>query len=146
MARKLKAESVQITTKIKTLNGEEIQETEAVCGFKASKLSGERICIDLAATYTKEDLPVGDEDVATPENIKRWKYLEKIAGEITQGQCISIDTLIGGNCSKALQPLKAIPSEQGIPYAFKTLLGLSIVSMIGETTFDTTVACNKILV
>ena len=52
-------------------------------------------------TYTKEDLPVDDEDVATPEKIRKWKYLERIAGEITLGQSISIGLLTGGNCSKA---------------------------------------------
>ena len=90
LARKLKAEGVQTTIKIKTLNGEESQETEAVSGLKVSKSSGQRMWIDLPVTYTKEDLPVDDEDVATPEKIKKWKYLERIAGEITQGQCISI--------------------------------------------------------
>ena len=102
--------------------------------------------IDLLVTYTKEDLPVDDEDVATPEKIRKWKYLERIAGEITQGQGISIGLLIGGNCSKALEPLEVIPSEQGGPYAFKTLLGWCIVGTIGETTFDTAVACNRISV
>ena len=102
--------------------------------------------IDLPVTYTKEDLPVDDEDVAKPEKIRKWKYLEKIAGEITQGQCISIGVLIGGNCSMALEPLEVIPSEQGSPYAFKTLLGWCIVGAIDETTFDTTVACNRISV
>ena len=43
LARKLKAEGVQTTIKIKTLNGEESQETEAVSGLKVSKSSGERI-------------------------------------------------------------------------------------------------------
>ena len=97
-------------------------------------------------TYTKEDLPVDDEDVATPEKIRKWKYLGRITGEITQGQgqCISIGLLIGGNCSKVLEPLEVIPSEQGGPYAFKTLRGWCIVGTIGKTTFDTTVACNRI--
>ena len=36
--------------------------------------------------YAKEDLSVGDEDVATPEKIWKWKYLERIAGEISQGK------------------------------------------------------------
>ena len=85
LARKLKAEGVQTTIKIKTLNGEESQETEAVSGLKVSKSSGQRMWIDLPVTYTKEDLPVDDEDVATPEKIRKWKYLERIAGEITQG-------------------------------------------------------------
>ena len=79
--------------------------------------------IDLPVTYTKEDLPVGDEDVTTPEKIMRWKYLEIIAGEIMQGQCISISLLIGGNSSKALELLEVIPNKQGGPYVFKTLLG-----------------------
>ena len=42
--------------------------------------------------------------------------------------------------------MEVIPSEQGGPYAFKTLLGWCIVDTIGETTFDTTVACNRISV
>ena len=79
--------------------------------------------IDLLVTYTKEDLPVDDEDIATPEKIRNWKYLERIAGEITHRQGISIGLLIGGNCSKALEPLEVIPSEQGGPDALKTLLG-----------------------
>ena len=85
LARNLKAEGVQTTIKIKTLNGEESQETEAVSGLKVSKSSGERMWINLPVTYAKEDLPVDDEDVATPEKIRKWKYLERIASEITQG-------------------------------------------------------------
>ena len=146
LARKLKAEGVQTTIKIKTLNGEESQETEAVSGLKVSKSSGQSMWVDLPVIYTKDDLPVGDEDVATPEKIKRWKYLERIACETTQGQCLSIGLLIGGNCSKTLEPLEVIPSEQGDPYVFKTLLGWYTVGTIGETTFDTTVACNRISV
>ena len=61
-------------------------------------------------------------------------------------QCISIALIIGVNCSKALEPLEVIPSEQGGPYAFKTLLGCCIVGKIAETTFDITVACNRISV
>ena len=140
---KLKAEAVQTTIKIRTMNGKKSQETEAVHGLKVSKSSGERIWIGLSVTYTKEDLPVKNEDVATPEKIKRKKYLETIGGEITQGQCISVGLLIGGNCSKALEPLEVIPSEQCGPYAFKTLLGWCIVGTIGETNFDTIVAATE---
>ena len=91
---------MQTTIKIKTLNGEDSQETEAVSALKVSKSSGERMWIDLPVTYTKEDLPVDDEEVAIPEKIRKWKYLQRVTGEITQGQCISIGLLIGGNCSR----------------------------------------------
>ena len=102
--------------------------------------------IDLPVTYTNEDLPVDDEDVATPEKNRKSKYLEGTADEITQGQCISIGLLIADNCPKALESLEFIPSEQGGLYAFKTLLGWCIVGTTGETTFDTTVVCNRISV
>ena len=42
--------------------------------------------------------------------------------------------------------MEVIPSEQGGRYAFKTLLGWCIVGTIGETIFETTVACNTISV
>ena len=45
LARNLRAEGVQTTIKIKTLNGEESQETEAVSGLKVFKSSGERMWI-----------------------------------------------------------------------------------------------------
>ena len=42
--------------------------------------------------------------------------------------------------------MEVIPSEQGGPYALKTLFGWCIVGTTGKTTFDTTVACNRISV
>ena len=102
--------------------------------------------VDLPVIHTKEDLPVDDEDVATSEKIKRWKYLERIVGEITLGQFISIGLLIGYNFSKALDPLEVIPSEKVNLYVYKTLLRWCIVGTIGETTFDTAVTCNRIRV
>ena len=79
--------------------------------------------IDFPVTYAKTDLPVGDEDVVTPSKIKEWKYLEKIADEITQPENIGIGILILGNCSKALEPREVIPSKNGGPYVFRILLG-----------------------
>ena len=66
LARKLKAET---NIKMKTLNGEESEEIEAVCGLKVSKSSGERMWIDFQVTYTMEELRV-DDDVPTPEKVE----------------------------------------------------------------------------
>ena len=111
-----------------------------------TSVNGKNIWIDLPVSYARENLPVGDEDIATPDKIKDWKYLEKIADKIIQGKNISIGLLIGGNSSKALEPLEVIPSKDGGPYAFRTLLGWCIVGTIGETAFSTTVSCNRISV
>ena len=85
-----------------------------------------------------------DEDIATPDKIKDWEYLKRIADKIIQKKDISIGLLIGGNCSKALEPLEVIPSKDGGPYAFRTLLGWCIVGPIGEITSCKTVSHNRI--
>ena len=70
LARKLKADGMKTTIKIKTLNGEDTQESEAISGLKVSKSIGKPVWIDLPMTYAKTDLPVGDKDVVTPNKIK----------------------------------------------------------------------------
>ena len=75
LTKKLKAQSVKTTIKIKTLNGEESQEAEAASGLKVFKSSVESMWIDLPVICTIEYLLDGDEDVAIPQKIQRWKYL-----------------------------------------------------------------------
>ena len=142
----MKADGMKTTIKIKTLNGEDTQESEAISGLKVSKSIGKPVWIDLPVTYSKTDLPVGDEDVVTPNKIEEWKYLEEIADEITQTGSISIGILIGGNCSKALEPREVIPSKNGGPYAFRTLLGRCIVGPVGASGNGVSVACNRVAV
>ena len=67
--------------------------------------------------------------------------MERIADKIIQGKDISIGILIGGNCSKALEPLEVIPSNDGGRYAFRTLLWLCIVGHIGQAASSSTVSC-----
>ena len=140
LAKKLRTEGTMTTIKVKTLNGEESQETEAINGLKVTSLTEKNGWIDLPVSYTRENLLVGDEDIATPDKIKDWKYLERIADKIIQKKDISIGLLIGGNCSKALEPLEGIPSKDVGLYAFRTLLGWFIVGLIGEITSYQTVS------
>ena len=142
-AKKLKTEGTTTTIKIKTLNGEKSQVTDAISDLKGTSSTGKNVWIDLPVSYSRENLPVGDEDISTPDKIKDWKYLEKIADKITQGKDISSGLLIGCNCPKAQEPLEVIPSKDGGPYAFRTLLGWCIVGPIGETASSTTVSCNR---
>ena len=146
LAKKLRTEGTMTTTKIKTLNGEKSQETEAISDLKVTSSTGKNAWIDLPVSYIREKLPVGDEDIATPDKIKDWKYLERIADKIIQGHDINIGFLIGGSCSKALEPLKVIPSKDCNPYVFRTLLEWCIVGPIGEAASSTTLSCNRISV
>ena len=70
LAKNLRAGGNNITIKVKTLNGEEIQETEAINGLKVTILTGKNGWIDFPVSCTRENLLVGDEDIATPDKMK----------------------------------------------------------------------------
>ena len=84
LARKLKADGMKATIKFKTLTGKDTQESQTISGLKVSRSIGKSVWIDFLVTYSKTDLPVGEEDVVKPNKIKEWKYLEKIADEVIQ--------------------------------------------------------------
>ena len=83
--------------------------------------------------------------VATPTKVKQWQYLEKISSFLEENDNISVDLLIGENCIEALQPLEVIPSQQDGPYAYRTILGWSVVGPIVDEKPDV-VSCIQIAV
>ena len=83
--------------------------------------------------------------VATPTKVKQWQYLEKISSFLEENDNISVDLLIGANCIEALQPLEVIPSQQDGPYAYRTILGWSVVGPIVDEKPDV-VSCIQIAV
>ena len=113
LTKKLRTEGTMTTIEVKTLNGEESQETETIGGMKVISLTGKNGWIDLPVSYTRGNLLVGDEDIATLDKIKDWKYLERISDKIIQGKDINVGLLICGNCSKAMESLEVIPSRDG---------------------------------
>ena len=102
--------------------------------------------IFLPKVCLKKTLPVEKEEVATPEKVSKWKYLDSIKSEITQTDDIEIGMLIGANCMKALEPLKIIPSKDGGPYAYQTKLGWCIVGPIQNVGHQNSLKCNGVAV
>ena len=84
-------------------------------------------------------------EIATPAKLKQWQYLEKISSFLGENDNISVDLLIGANCVEALQPLEVIPSQQDGPYAYRTILGWSVVGPIVDEKPDV-VSCIQIAV
>ena len=75
--------------------------------------------------------------------MKQWKHQESIVGKINQKEDISVGLLIGENCTKVLEPIDIIPSENDGPYGFKTKLGWCIVCPVNGTS-RTEICCNWI--
>ena len=84
-------------------------------------------------------------EIATPDKLKQWQYLEKISSFLGENDNISVDLLIGANFVEALQLLEVIPSQQDRPYAYRTILGWCVDGPIVDEKPDT-VSCNRIAV
>ena len=84
-------------------------------------------------------------EIATPDKLKQWQYLEKISSFLGENDNISVDLLIGANFVETLQPLEVIPSQQDGPYAYRTILGWSVVGPIVDEKPDV-VSCIQIAV
>ena len=120
----LRGQKTSIT--VKTLIGEENHTTFALQGLRVcSQLGLNQEWISLPKAYTKEELPIDTWEVATAQKLKKWKHLSCVADEaIKDDQNINVELLIGANCTRALEPIKVIPSRNDGPYAMKTVLGL----------------------
>ena len=73
--------------------------------------------------FSQDDIPVAANEIATPDNIKLWKYLYRIIPEMKIDKDLDVGLLIGANCLRALEPQEVISSQDDGPYAFKTKLG-----------------------
>ena len=102
--------------------------------------------ISLSKVYSKKIFPVEKEEVAIPEKVSKWKYLDSIKLEITQTDDIEIGMLVGASCMKALELLKVILSKDGGPYPYQTKLGWCIVRPIQNVGHQNSLKCNRVAV
>ena len=112
------ATSVKTLIYIKTLNGNQVSST-LVDGIMVSKqvLSARDQIhwVKLPKLYTWKEIPVDPSELATPLKLKNWRYLDLIAGKIASDDAVSIDVLIGANCTKGLEPIDFIASKNEGP-------------------------------
>ena len=116
--------------KLKTLHGERSESTFAIEGVKVTEMHGDSGWLALPKLYSRREIPVDKEEIATPTKIREWKYLEPISNEIVQNDDVHVGLLIGANCMKALEPTRILQSQDGGPYAYKTRLGWCVVGPI----------------
>ena len=148
--KELDVTGVKTLINIKTLNGNQVSST-LVDGKMVSKQvlsTRDQIhWVKLSKLYTRKEIPVDPSEVATPLKLKKWHYLDCIAGKIDSDDAVSIDVLIGANCAKALEPIDFIASKNGGPYALETVLGWCVVGPIGRSCKgDDAISCKRIAV
>ena len=132
---------------MKTCNGEILQVTTMVENLKVAGSLSKPKCIKPLRAYAKQDLPVDEQEIATPEKVKKWNYLEEIANEICPNTDISVGLFIGANWAEALESKEVISSRESSPYAAKTIFGWCVVGPVFCTSKNgDKVSCNRVSV
>ena len=133
LVKNLRIKGNKTSVSVKTLTGERTHTSFPVDGLRVSRTSGLDVeWINIPKAYTNVDLLVDSSEIATPEKIKKWKYLQEISEESSQSDYGKVELLVGANCPRALAPVQVIASRDGGPYAMKTVLGWCIVGPIAQ--------------
>ena len=69
---------------IKRLNGEFTSNSIALEGLKVASISGDNSeWLPLQRTFTRPDVPVDNDDITKPFQLRTWKQLENVTDKLT---------------------------------------------------------------
>ena len=151
LLQRLNISGVETSISIKTLNGNQNVKSQLTDGLLVSKQTvskNDKVqWLKLPKVFSRKEIPVDQAEIATPEKLTKWKYLNCVAEKIASDDSISVDLLIGANCTEALEPVSVISSQDGGPYALETALGWCVVGPIEDNGKGKKVInCNRIAV
>ncbi|KAL2086463.1 hypothetical protein ACEWY4_017522 [Coilia grayii] len=104
---------------LRTMNQETSVPTHVVSGLEVSALDKD-IFLPLPDTFTQKDMPVTTSSIPKQNDLAHWAYLSKVTIPSISSK---VELLIGTNAPNLVEPWEVINSQNGGPYAVKTLLG-----------------------
>ena len=88
--------------------------------------------LQLSNVFCRPTLPVSKDDMPTQADVDRWPYLKGVH-ILVHDVDLPIGLLIGNDNSSVIEPLEIINSQQGGPFAVKTVLGWTINGPLGRS-------------
>ena len=101
------------------MDSDNVKSDNLVVNLEVSDLQGRNV-LELSNVFSRAKLPVTVQDIAVQSDVERWFYLKDIYLPCIDAE---IELLIGNDVPKALEPQDVQRSENGGPYAVRTLLG-----------------------
>ena len=131
--RVLKTKSRKTKLVIKTLNSEEMVNTEIILDdLQLGSIDGHDF-IDLPAVYMKDAMPVTVKDGPTQKDMSQWNHLKHInLPEPRNIDIPKVSLMIGINVPAASTPLEMLAGKLGDPYAIRTPLGWLVYGLPGK--------------
>ncbi|XP_066913533.1 uncharacterized protein [Clytia hemisphaerica] len=131
---------------VDTITSCKTEACHVVSGLKVKGLhAGDGSWTSLPKLFSKSYIPVDQSEIPTSKSIQAWPYLKSIESELPNTASLKIGILVGGNCPKAIEPVKTIASQDDGPFAYKTKLGWCVVGPICSPR-SKSVACCRISV
>ncbi|XP_030834607.1 uncharacterized protein LOC115921347 [Strongylocentrotus purpuratus] len=143
LTQRLHARTRKTKLIVKTLNLEEVIDTEVTVDELQIAGVKEKEFINLPPIYVKDGIPVTVSDAPTQKDLKRWKHLKDIElPEISNRNSISKVTLmIGANVPSASMPLEIKAGDIEEPYAIRSRLGWLVYGIQAQEQADIHKVC-----
>ncbi|XP_060799417.1 uncharacterized protein LOC132901020 [Neoarius graeffei] len=128
---------------LRTMSQETSVPTYVVSGLEISALNSDTF-FSLPGTLTQKNMPVTSSSIPKQSDLAHWAYLGKVT---IPSICSKVELLIGTNAPHLLEPWEVINSQNGGPYAVRTLLGWVVNGPFRSTAgIRTSVTVNRISV
>ncbi|XP_052470971.1 uncharacterized protein LOC128027405 [Carassius gibelio] len=104
---------------LRTMNQEKTVPTHVVSEVEVSALDSNNF-LPLPDLFTQKEMPVTTNSIPKQKDLAQWKYLSRVKLPSINSK---VELLIGTNAPKCLEPWEVVNSQNGGPYAVRTLLG-----------------------
>ena len=130
LLQKLNIKGKKTNLSLTTLQGENEPIKCSMISLLVSDLHQEN-SFEIPMVYSRPSLPVSRETLATQEDVNRWPHLKGVTIPQIEAE---IGLLIGSDVPQLLQPQEIRKSENGGPFATKTVLGWVLNGPLGRDT------------
>ena len=148
LREKMAVDGERTQLQLGTMHGQSLITTTVVSDLVVTDMEGKNP-VELPQSYTRFEIPVTEQQIPTPEEVKRWEHLRSVAEKIPEFiPNLEIGLLIGSNCPAAMEPLEVVPSGDKGPYAMRLRHGwtLSGPLYVENVSSPGNVTCHRITV
>lgn len=117
--QRLNLQGTKTSILLRTMGQEKVVESQILTGLEVSKLDCNQF-VKLPEVFTQEAIPISKHNIPTQRDIEKWEYLKDIRIPELDAD---VESLIGTNAPKLMEPWEIINSQGDGPYAVRTLLG-----------------------
>ena len=129
LMKQLRIKGINTTLSLTTMERENSTKRSALVQLEVFDFD-ENNFIELPLVFSTLKLPIASESIPSQDDVDRWPHLKGI--HVTEIEA-NVGLLIGHDVPKALEPKEVRESQNGGPYATRTLLGWAINGPLGRT-------------